>query len=157
MARLQEEKKRKKKIAEEVERLETLGQESEKKAVKWVKENTKEEKKKEKEIEATDLTRLYSKKRLFLTYKEELAKILYERLRKNIWPKGYHYVVTTSPKGIAVFIKNPQNKWYSRGISLSYIPEYDLNAAVVLVIQADNTLAVSEKIAKEADGKIAPL
>jgi len=152
-----EQKKRKKKIAEELERLDVLGQESEKKAIKWVKEDHKNQVTKDKEVEAQELTRLSSKKHQIVTYKEELAKILYQRLAKNIWPKGYRYVVNVTPKGIEVHIRNQKNKWYGRGISVTFMPEYDLNAAVILVIQADNTLAVSEKLAKEANGKITPL
>lgn len=157
MSKIVDIKNRKKKVAEEVERIETLGQESEKKAVKWVKENTKEIQAKEKEKEAGELSRLDSKKKNIVSYKEELAKIIYDRLAKNLWPKGYKYLVNTSPKGIGIFIKNAQGKEYGRGMLVTFMPEYDLNAAVVLIIQADNTMAISDNLAKEVNGRITPV
>lgn len=152
-----EEKKRKKKIAEELEKIDTLGQDSEKKAVKWIKEVDKERIKEEKETESQEISSLTSKKKQVVTYKEELARILYKRLVKNVWPKGYRFIVNVTPKGLEVHIRNQKNKWYGKGISVTFMPEYDLNAAVILVLQADNTLAVSEKLAKESHGKITPL
>lgn len=157
MARLQEEQKRKHKIAEEIERIDTLGQEDEHKAAKAVIEDIEKGKKIAKAVEDDDLTRLDSKRKHIVTYKEELARILYTRLMKNAWPKGYRFLVKITPKGIEVNIKNAENKWFGRGITITNVPEYDLNAAIILVIQADNTLAISEKTAQAVNGRIAPL
>ena len=152
-----DEKKRRKKVEEELERIDTVGQESEKKAVKWVKESAQIDANKEREVEATDLSVLNSNKRTIITYKEELAKIIHRRMEKNKWPPEYKFVVNSSPKGIGIFIRNKSKKWFGRGMAITNEPILDLNAAAVLILQADNTIVVSEKMAKESNGKITPL
>lgn len=152
-----EEKKRKLKIGEELEQLAAVGQENDKKAVKWVKERRRNDIKKDKASEANDLEILSSKRKTIISYKEELARIVYQRLLKNNWPQGYKFVVNVTPRGIEIHIRTPQNKWFGKGIALTHDPEIDLNAAIILIIQADNTMAIQEKLAREVDGKIAPL
>jgi len=154
---LQEEKRRKKQIAEEEERLDVIGQESDKKAIKWAREDVKEKETKKQSIENTELNLLDKARKRKTAYTKTLADILFKRLSKNTYPQGYYFKVLISPQGLEVRLKDKQNNWFGRGFNVIGIPEYDLNAAAVLVIQMDNTLAICEGDAQEVGGRVAPI
>lgn len=148
---------RKKKIAEAKERVDVLGQESDKKAAKWVIEEGNKDKKGAQVQIGVDLEHLdTSSKGSYKKYKSALGKILYNKFSKLTWPKGFRYGIYVTPKGIECHIYDPFKRKFARGLQITYNPKYDLNAAQVMTIQADNTVAILMGEAQAKAGRITP-
>ena len=150
-------KRRRTKIEEAKERLDVLGQESDKKAVKWVTEVGKAANKSTRVQIGVDLEHLdTSSKGSYKKYKSALGKILYNKFAKLRWPKGFRYGIYVTPKGIECHIYDPFKRKFARGLQVTHNPKYDLNAAQVMTIQADNTVAIIMGEAKARAGHIVP-
>ena len=146
-----------KKIEEEKERLDVLGQESDKKAVKWVKEDAAGKKKTGVKNIGLDLEKLDSSRRgSYARYKSALGKIIYEKFQKLSWPKGFRFGVFVTKKGIECHIYDPFKRKFARGITPTYEPKFDLNAAQIMAVQADNTIAILMGEAQARAGHITP-
>jgi len=156
-SKLNEDKNRKRQIEEEKERLDVLGQESDKKAVKWIKEEGKEADRKRRQKIGVDQEKLdTSRKGSYANYKRALGRLIYEKFGKLTWPKGYRFGVFVTDKGIECHIYDPFKRKFARGITPTYDPKYDLNAAQIMAVQADNTLAILMGEAKARAGFITP-
>lgn len=139
-----DEKKRKRIIGEELEKLDVLGQESDKKAVKHVQAETKrialEEKKKEDET----LEKLDSKKKWFETYVYMLCKELHDMVVEVGLPKSVSWGVWFDGKGIVLAIRDKKKHDYRRAFAVVQDPKYDLNACLRFAIWADEVRAKIE-------------
>ena len=157
MTRLQEEKLRKRAIAEEEERLDVIGQESDKRAIKWVQEEAKVAKTKGRKQIGLDQEKLdTSRKGSYLNYKKAFGKLIYDKFAKLSWPKGFRYGIYITKKGIECHIYDPFKRKFARGITPTYDPKYDLNAAQIMAVQADNTIAILTGEARARAGRITP-
>jgi hypothetical protein len=111
------------------EEIDSMGQESEIKAAKWVKEKGKEKDKEVEKEESKKLETLEQKtKRVFLDYKQTLADILDKEAFVEEFPKEWKYHVAVTEKGICMFVVSPEKKLYVRAISPVNEPKYDLTA-----------------------------
>src|SRR3990167_6587997 len=103
------------------EKLEAMGQESDRKAAKWVQEVGKEERKKEENRIADVMTKLDDSKKHVVTYKT----LLMDEMKKEMgyWdedlPTGFNWIHQQTDKGIVLWIRNPQHEYYAKGIKLS--------------------------------------
>jgi len=142
--KLQAEKQRKILIHEEVEKLDVLGQESEKKAKKWIIEEAKTSEQKEKEAGAAAMDILWTHKRERYTYRKLLLTKLYSLLTEMDWPSIYEYGVWFDGKGVMASIKDKFGKIHKRAFIPSYDPKYDLNACYRFSVWAEDILDLSE-------------
>lgn len=130
--------KKKKSASDVLEELEAMGQDSETKAVKWVKEQNAEQEKLDDERKAISQWMLNDKKKQITTYKDAL---LFEMKRQMIdsydfLPENFLWYPKSTEKGICLYIRDSHNKWYARGMLVSTVPEYDLQAIERLIDKA---------------------
>lgn len=141
-------KYRQKKLAEEEEKLDVLGQESDHKAVKWIQEegkkNQEEEKKKKDQITQV-LKDLVPKKES--SYIQTLVNNMYQALTEVDWNYGWKYMSWFDGKGIRVILKHGEKNW-QRAFKISYAPKYDLNAVARFAVWAEDTVAMNSTIIK---------
>jgi hypothetical protein len=135
------EKQSKQVVEEMLEELEVTGQESETKAVKWVQEKGKEERKEEVEkVElATEIAEDTSKKGQVFTYRDVIMDEVKRQMFENFDLLPYNflwYPVKDKKQGIVLWIRDCKGKWYARGMNISMIPKYDINCVERLVIKA---------------------
>lgn len=131
---------------------------------KFVSDVRKAEQKKEKTIEDNYKSNLeYDRQRS--SYYDRLAQWGAKRLAEADIESGWAYgcmhtkrgdVILWDKKfkaedGVLVAIRSPQGTIYSRGINLTFDPEYDLNAINMLVMQAENTIEAQKN--PQIDGK----
>jgi len=138
--KLEQEKLRKRKLAETLEVIEATGQESEKKAAKWVIEVEKEREKKEEKAKAELKEKLWGSRRKKIFYNKTLLNFFKKRLRTIDWPLLYKYKVSSNEKGIEIEVITPQGVKYAKGIKTVGEPEYDLYGAFILALQTENLL-----------------
>lgn len=119
---------KKKKAAEIEEKIEAMGQESETKARKWVREVTKEEELKAKKIEDDKLTVLDDMRKKYLSYKGVLMQSLHDLILRIGMPSTYEWGVWFDGKGIIVAIKDKLEIRHHRAFKITNDPKYDLNA-----------------------------
>jgi hypothetical protein len=157
LTKLERHKELKKQVAEDAEKLEVLGQESDRKAAKWVQEVGKEERKKEEDRIADVMTKLDDNKAHVVTYKE----LLMSEMRKEMtyWdedlPTGFQWVAQSTDKGIVLWIRNPKHEYYAKGIKPSGDPKVDLNAIARLIVTAVKEMTKQEE-KKTENGIILP-
>lgn len=71
----------------------------------------------------------------------DIAKKLYKRALKVDWPDGYTFkIIHDNIKGVGLKFTTPTGREFGKGIDLSLISKYDLNAIHVLVTQCENTV-----------------
>lgn len=122
---------------EEAEEIDTLGQESETKAVKWVQEIEKREEKKRQDAEGKQLE-LIEKKRRFKKneYYDALVHLAKKQLHDYDIPKGYEVDVLSKGDGRILFgVHKIGYKWYAKGMRVCADPHYDINCVERLVVQ----------------------
>lgn len=128
-----EDKAYQRKLKEEEEKLDTLGQESEKSAVKPVQEEVKRIEQEEKEEEARKLETLTQlRKRKADAYKEALQHTLHDMVLGIGMEKEWQWGVWFDGKGIMMVVVDPQKERHVRAFFLTYEPQYDLHAAMVV-------------------------
>ncbi len=140
--------KRKRKQAEAEEKLDVLGQESEHKAVKWIKEESKEKEKKDKKIETDRLTILDDAKNRNKIYRQYLCQLLHDMVLSIKMTTLYQWGVWFDGKGIRLAIQDKYNKLHVRAFIISYSPEHDLNVIARFAMWA-------EDIYDKAEGNLA--
>lgn len=135
-------KDRKVQFGETIEKLDAMGQESEIKAAKWVKEVGKEEEKEEKEVELEKIESLERKARFsFSSYKQYLCQIIQDTLTNRINLRSeWKYRSFFSDKGVGLLLFSPDGRKFSRGFAPVNVPVYDLHACVSLCLNAENTI-----------------
>lgn len=141
---LEKEKRKKKLLVEEMERLDVLGQENEHKAAKWVIEEGKRTEKEEKGKEAVRLTQLQDNRRTIKGYKETLMTQLFTVVEKIGWPQGYEYGVWFDGKGVILAIKDKYKKLHKRAFKPTGDPKLDANASLIFAVWAEDILDTCE-------------
>lgn len=138
MTKIEAEKESKKRAAETAEELEVLGQDNEVKAAKWVIEKGNKDRKKEDEKEAEVQWKLDDKKKQVFTYTDlllkELRQIMFDWEDQK--PLGYKWAAVKDKKGLCLWIRDATGKYYAKGIKVSFLPKYDLNAISRMVARA---------------------
>ena len=138
--RLEERAKDNKETLETLDRLKVTGQESDKKAIKWVQEEVKEDKKKDYNMEMTEVEWLYSKRRYAdEDYLEALGSMLYHKLKAAELPFGYKTHVEVDGRNIAAFVTDRFGRKYAKGFRACGEVKYDHFAVNQMVIEAENT------------------
>lgn len=122
----------KKQIAQEVEEIETLGQESDEKAVKWVQEVEKRNMHEEDEKRAAEEWKLHDSRKRVFTYETALAQACQRRMVEydEFVPKGFMWIARLSKKkkgGLEIWIRDPKDKFYCKAMIISHSPKFDLN------------------------------
>ena len=132
LPKLAREKELEKLVAAEEEIIAATGQESEKKAKKWVDEDYLSAQKEQQEEEAQVLNRAEAKRKLpqIVDYTQFLTDYLKQELDGEDFPPGFYWRIFMPDKTkvrIDVFAKE-LNWRQARGFKISGIPKYDINA-----------------------------
>ena len=127
------------KIVKEIEEIEALGQEDDKKAVKAVKEIVSKEVKKEQEKEDRLLGILHSSNSFIRSYFDLLRDLLDGFCGMVKLPNGYDYRVINDSVGISLIIKTPIG-YFTRGFKPCHMEKYDLNAVHSIARDFDDTI-----------------
>jgi len=128
--KLEAEKTRKKKIGKAVEVVDATGQESDKKAAKYVIEEGKKyqkEKKKQEDIVMEDLTNKVKGPKI-ATYIHTLCKQAHDMVLSIGMPKEYQWGVWFDGKGIRLKVITPDKTTYNKAFKPTNDPKYDLFA-----------------------------
>jgi len=145
------------KLDEETEKIEVMGQESETKAVKWVQEVQKEEDKKLDDAQATAREILENSRKKRFIYHEALLKELQRQQRDNPIPPNFIWGATMNEQGIILWFKDPDGNAAQVAMKPSGEPLYDLNW---IERRVHDTLVIMDKIEKNretpANGIILP-
>jgi hypothetical protein len=137
-------KNQKHKVAEEEERLDILGQSSDRKAAKWIIEDAKEKEKDAQSERADSLTKLQDKRKQVKGYKEILMTNLYQMVDEIRWPKEYEYGVWYDGKGVILAIKDKRRKLHKRAFKPCFIPKIDFAACQKFAVWAEDVLDAIE-------------
>jgi len=143
-SKLEEEKARKKLQQKEEEKLEVLGQESDKKAKKWIIEEGKNTEKEEKEHDALWHDILHKSRKKKIDYRKMLMTRLYKMVEEIDWPESYEYGVWFDGKGVVLAVKDKFKKLWKRAFKPIHEPKYDLNACFRFAIWAEDILDINE-------------
>lgn len=135
---------KKKKIGEEMEKLDWTGTENEHKGANAIKEVGKEQEKKQKEDTARQLEMLDSIVKNNARYREKLIYFIHDGLSALTWPDNWQWGVWFDGKGICVVIEDECKNRKKRAFKPSYITKYDHNAALRTVVWADDAIALFE-------------
>jgi len=138
LTKLDEEKLKKKKSAEAVEKILATGEKG-KKGVKYAKQVFKEEKKKV-DAEETREKELLDDTKNIVTYNHLLANLLRKRLLQVDWPVGWSYKVAPTKIGVVFEMKSIDGRFFRRGFKPTQDPKYDLNAVDMYAVRAENTI-----------------
>ena len=147
-----------KKLLEEVEKIEAMGQDSDKKAAGEVIKEYNRREKEDEEDEAQKLEVLTKKRRgpRIFSYKEELAINLANFLKEESLPKGWWFEVNILDKGIGLRVGNYNTEsQQTRKFKISGDPMYDLNACYLFAAWAGD-LALKEAEKKTDSGIFLP-
>lgn len=127
--------------SEEEEKIMTIGQEDEKKAMNPIREVLKEEEKKEQKKIDTTLNKLDSLTSQFKSYKTMLMQELHDGIERLGVPKEFTWGVWFDGKGIRVCFVSPKTKTrYERAFKPTNEPQYDLNAVREFIVWAEDTI-----------------
>jgi hypothetical protein len=121
-------------VAEEID---TMGQESEAKAVKWVQE-IENNRQKEEMYELSKNEEKLSDKRKHKKnpYYESLLKMAKDELEQYDIPVGYNTDILLKENGKIVFgLQKVGFRWYAKGMNISGEPKYDINCVQRMVVQ----------------------
>lgn len=138
-------------IGEQIEKIDVLGQENEKKAAKWVMKEGDQERKIEDRKENEELDKLQTKKRKgqLFGYTDEIVAATTRRMFEFEIPKGFYWQVykTKNGRGIEIRYMTPMGKVYARGMNVCFNPEYDVNWIIRTIHKAlDEMEALDEMI-----------
>jgi len=129
LTKLEAEKQSKKTAAELEEEIDVLGQESEVKASKWVKEKGKEADKETKRVVGDTLETLEGKNRFRIAdYWRALADILSKAAAEEEFPQGWTSHTFIEDKGLVFVLYSPDKRKFARAFKPSHIPEFDFKA-----------------------------
>lgn len=132
------------------EKIDVLGQESEDKAVKWVKEAQNEEDKIQEQENNDSLNKL-DLSRKSLSYSDILVEEALSLMKGFDVPKGFYWGVTKTNKGIAFWYKTPDGKTFAKGNTICLVPEIDMNGVVRKVFKMIDEMELIEKNKNEGD------
>ena len=151
--------KKKKKVYEELEQIEEMGQDSETKAAKSVIELSNKAEKDDKEETAKNLQKLEDKRKLpkIYSYKESLAIYMANLLKDENFPLNYHFVVEITDKGLrlGIWSENLSLKKV-RQFEITGLSKYDLHAATMFAYWAGDIIYQHIRDKKTKSGIILP-
>lgn len=162
MAKLQEEKKKKK----EMDESENYLKEIDKGGVKTFLQYQNDEEKREQKLQDNILNDLDIQKQRTFTYQSKIAEYGTKKLKEIDYPKGWEYAcVPTSDRGlrlygqhfdsqfgVLVILKSPKGDIYTRGLApLSFNPGIDMKGINILAEQAENTVDSAKGLLYEKD------
>jgi len=132
--------KTKKDLDKEMEKLEAMGQENEKKSIPSVREIMAEEEKKIEEKKARNIDVLEKKRNFsFRTYNMALSDLLVKRMSLVDFPDGWKYGVTPTDEGV-VLTMTYGDRVFRAGFKPTGEAKYDLNAVNMYAVRAENTI-----------------
>lgn len=151
LTRLRKEEVLKYKRGEEEERIEVLGQASDRKAIPWVQKEVLEGERKEQEYFylATNILKALSKRKKH--YARALGQILWHFLQEEWIPKKYFIDIEGNDTGIKIELKG--TKYYG-AFKVSGLPSFDFRACQMLAIKIGNTVGKLEGYSRKSDGGI---
>lgn len=144
LTKLEEERYRKKKRAEEMEKIDVLGQESDKKAVRPIQEEVKRIQEEEKKKEADRLERLDTATRSIKSYTHEILLSLHSMIAEVGMPRSYQWGVWFDGKGVRLCIIDKYKKKHQRAYKLYHDPVIDLRGAMILALWAEDVYDMVE-------------
>lgn len=132
------EKEIKRRQDEERERIDVLGQESDRKAIPWVKREVATQERKDRDYfyAITDLLKRHQSKKL--AYFRILTQVFLHFLSEEAIPKKYFLDIEANDIGLKVEIKN--TKFYG-AFKVCGLPSYDFRACQVLALKVAGTVA----------------
>lgn len=136
--------KRRKKIIEEAEKIDEMGQESESKGRKAVQEVAKETEAAEKKKEDEVLNKLDSIRKNRYTYRVFLLNYLHEMVREIKWPTTYSWGVWFDGIGIVLGVRDKFGKLHKKAFKPSYQPKFDAHACYQFAVWAEDVLDMVE-------------
>ncbi len=151
LTKLQAQKQSKRNAHQESERLTAMGQESEVKAARWVKEDFREGELKERKITDETLTRLKKGQNSRVAYGRLLALSFFRFLEGEAIPGKYKIWTKVTNEGVAMGIKGTR---FTTAFKPSGIAKYDMNAVKVRAVQVGNTVAKLEGYQPKSEGGI---
>lgn len=151
--------KSKLKAYEEAEKIDAMGQDSDKKAAKAVIEVYDEQEKEEKEELVRKLEVLADKRKLVkaFSYMEQLAINLANQLKEEGFPRGYHWKVEIldNPRAIQLHIFSADRKFSRiRKFKVTAEPKYDNHACTIFAMWAGDSVLKEIDNAKITKGGI---
>lgn len=136
---------------EAAEELDVLGQESDTKAARWIREKANESEKqqrKQREIALDMLLSLRKNKRGYIRF---LSRIFLLFAKEEDIPKKYHLAMDLTNEGLVITIK--KTKYYG-AFAPCGIPPYDYHACKLLAVKLGNTIAKLEGYHRSTDGGV---
>jgi len=116
------------------EELDSMGQESETKAAKWVKEKGKEY---DKETEKEDAIRkeILTKRTKFdfMDYKRTLAQTFDYLAWQEEFPEDWLHHIAITDKGLVMYLRSPEKEIFYRAFSPVNDPNYDMPAIMKIL------------------------
>ena len=146
----------KKQSGEDLEKITAMGQESEKKSVKWVQEVGKEMEQEEKRQQDNARDYLEGAKKKVFTYKDALLKEMRREMLnwEEELPKGFNWFPMYTSKGLVMWLKNNKGEWFAKGLKLSGEPKYDLNGVARLIVGAVEEASKQMEKSQQTDNGI---
>lgn len=158
LSKLEKERVLTKTIGEENEKLEAMGQESNRKAAKWVQEEGKRQRKEE-QIKSDDaMTKLWDARGKVFTYRDKLLEEMKREMENwsDELPEGFSWFPMFTSKGLVMWLKNRNGDWFAKGLKISGEPKYDLNGVARLIIGAVEEANKQVEPIKKPNGLILP-
>ena len=156
---LEKEESEKKATQAGEEYLTAVGAESEDEGAKWTIEAHDKLEKQEKVEHEKALEEASKRRKTKLDYLTHCAIKLAELADTIDWAKGYRYRIGKEGEDkLSLLFEDKKGNVYARGIKLTGIVEYDVNALHVLVTQAENTVdSLEGRLASQKQIKQSPL
>jgi len=129
-----------KKIGEAIDKLDAMGQPSEKEGIKWTKRFMDEFDKKEWEKNMLREEVLKRKRLTKKRYFEMLAGMANELFKESEISGGWRGIVYFTQKGMVMQIKSMMGRIFQRAFKPCGIPKIDLNAVYTLLGSAEDTM-----------------
>jgi hypothetical protein len=152
LSRLRGEEISKHNAAEEKERIEVLGQESEQKAKKWVEEDFRQKQKAEEKFQEESFASLEIMRKKGKKYYNRFLRILFRKFADDEEiPKKYTIWARADDVGLAIGIVGTN---LYRAIKPVGIEKYDFIACKLLAVQMGNTVARLEGYHQSSEGGV---
>jgi hypothetical protein len=123
------------KKADELDKIDAMGQESERGAVKYIQAEGEERKKEDENKQDEFVEKLKQADRWSIkSYNQKLVDIMSQIIRERLdVPKGWFWDCWSSRKGVVISLQSPQGDKFNRGFTPCHDKPIDLNAAATLV------------------------
>jgi hypothetical protein len=151
LSKLEKERELKRIAGETEEIIDTIGQESERKAVRPMQEYMAAEQKADQLQKELDVEQLKNLSRNKIHYQRYLLVILNRFIKDEDIPKQYHLFVESNDQGIAIGIEGTD---YISAFRVCGMPKYDIHACKVLAVKVGNTVAIMEGHLRQTDSGI---